>query len=275
MRDDIKNAHAFQHEGFSFIAVTLPFVELLFDLSQRLSRSQAILELLEMDSMTLSPDPLLLLLFQLQMSFLVSHEYTHHVHRHVAPEGGDDAWTEFAQGATSGGMDRQAQELDADAYAIYLVLGNFIRGEGRRGALAQIGRQELGSLEADALLLNYFFLSVMSLFSALWPGNMRIASTRDFTHPPAPLRIEYAIRVAKMWSEQNQSVPQAWFGAERFQALFRAAVNAIGGATPQQWDEHVRFLSSEEASEYNASLFERFELLRAGKELSPEPAVAR
>lgn len=275
VRDDIKNAHAFQHEGFSFIAVTLPFVELLFDLSQRLSRSQLILELLGIDSMTLSPDPLLLLLFQLQMSFLVSHEYTHHVHRHFAAEGGDGTWTEFAKDATSGGMDRQAQELDADAYAIYLVLENFIRGGGRRGALAQLGRQELGRLEADALLLNCFFLSVMSLFCALWPSNMRIASTRDFTHPPAPLRIEYTIRVAKMWSEQNQSVPQTWFGAERFQALFRAAVDAMGGATPQQWDEHVRFLMSEEGSDYNTSLLERFELLRTGKESSPEPAVAR
>jgi hypothetical protein len=269
-----KNAHAFQHEGFSFIAVTLPFVELLFDLSQRLSRSQLISELLEIDSITLNPDQLLLVLFQLQISFLVSHEYTHHVHRHVARDAGDDAWAEFAQDAMSGGMDRQAQELDADAYAIYHVLGNFVRGGGRRGALAQLGRQDLGTLEADALLLNCFFLSLMSLFCARWPSNMRIASARDFTHPPEPLRIDHAIRVAEMWCGQNQSVSQSWFGAKRFRALFRAAVDAIGGATPHQWDEHIRFLTSEDGSEYNASLFARFDLLRRGKEFSPEPAVA-
>jgi hypothetical protein len=275
VREGIKNAHAFQHEGFSFIAITLPFVELMFDLSQRLSRSQLILELLEMDSLSLRPDPLFLLLFQLQMTFLVSHEYTHHVHRHVGAEASDKAWSEFAQDANRGGMDRQAQELDADAYAIYLVLGNFIRGGGRRGALAQLGGQELGRLEADALLLNSFFLSLMSLFCARWPRNMKIASVRDLTHPPVPVRIEHAIRVAVMWSEQNESVPQTWFGAERLQALFRAAVDTIGWATPQQWDEHIRFLTSEEGSDYNASLLERSEALRKGKEFSREPAGAR
>jgi hypothetical protein len=275
VRGDIKNAHAFQHEGFSFIAITLPFVELLFDLSQNLSRSQPIREILEMDAANQNLDSLLLLLFQLQISFLVSHEYTHHVHQHVAAEAGEEGWNEFAQDATSGGMDRQAQELDADAYAIYHVLGNFLRGGGRRSALLQLGRQGLTSQEADALLLSCFFLSLMSLFCARWPSNMRIASAREFTHPPAPLRIEYAIRVAKMWSEQNQSVPEAFFGAKRFQSLFRAAAGAIGGATPRQWGEHVRFLTSEDGIDYDASLFERFELLRSGKGLSFEPAVVR
>ena len=35
----ITNAHAFEHGGFAFIAVTLPMVELVWRLSHRLSRS--------------------------------------------------------------------------------------------------------------------------------------------------------------------------------------------------------------------------------------------
>jgi hypothetical protein len=212
---------------------------------------------------------------ELQVSFLVSHEYTHHVHRHLPADAGDGTWTELAQDLASGGMYRQAQELDADAFAIYLGLGNFVRGAGRQGALSQLGRPRLRDLEADALLLKCFFLSMTSIFCALWRGNIRIASIWDVSHPPAPVRIEYAIRVAKMWCKQNQSVPQPWLESGRFREVFRAAVDAVGGTTPQEWDDHIKFLTSEEGSKYNESLLGRYELLRTGKESSPEPAVAR
>lgn len=269
VRSDAKfpyNAIAFQHEGSAFIVITRPFVELLFDLSQRLSRSPLILELLGIDPPNPGPDSLLLLLFQLQISFLVSHEYTHHVHRHVSPGISPGTWIEFAQDLTSGSIECQAQELDADAYAIYLVLGNFVRGAGRSSALRQLGKQHLESIDADALLLESFFLSLMSLFCARWPVDLNMASIRAFTHPPAPVRIEYAIRVAKMWCEQNQSVSESWFGARRFQTLFRIATEAIGGSAPQQWDDHIHFLMSAECSSYNELLFELFERLRTGKE---------
>jgi hypothetical protein len=72
-----------------------------------------------------------------------------------------------------------------------------------------------------------------------------------------------------MWCDQNNSVPHSWFGAERFQGLFRAAVEGFGGNTPQQWDEHIFFLRSEEGSDYDRRLSERFDEIRKGRVSSP------
>jgi len=265
--DGTKNAHAFQHEGFSFIVVTLPLVKLLWDLSQYLSASDPVLQALGMDRIAVRRDALHALLFQFQLTFLVSHEYTHHVHRHC--DGHADtvagAWTEFTQNETTGGLDQQAQELDADGFAIYLALTNFLRGGGRESALAQLGQQNLQSVEADELLLKCFFAAMMSLFCALWPEHIPITAIRGFRHPPAPVRIEYAIRVAKMWCSQNGSVPESWFGAERFQQVFSAASGVITGVARGQWDTQVEFLRSVDGAKYDQVLLERFEAARKGE----------
>jgi hypothetical protein len=74
----IQNAHAVQHGGFSFIAVTLPMVELIFDISQQLSQTGEIAHQLGLGREGPDQDTFHALLFQLQMMFLVSHEYAHH-----------------------------------------------------------------------------------------------------------------------------------------------------------------------------------------------------
>lgn len=262
--DGTRNAHAFQHEGFSFIVVTLPLVELLWDLSQRLSESPFVLQLLRIDPVTARAGALHGLLFVVQLSFLVSHEYTHHVHRHIdqAPEGTAGLWSEFLRNETNGGIDFQAQEIDADGYALYLGLANLVRGAGRHSALEQLGLQDMPSIDADELLLMSFFLALTALFCALWSENIKMKSIDQLRHPPAPVRIEYAIRIAQMWSDQNGSVPHSWFSAERFQSLFRAAVAAIGGTAQQAWDADISFLRSEEGAKYDRRLSERFEAIR-------------
>ena len=267
------NAHAFQSDGFSFIVVTLPLVELLWDLSQRLANSQSILQLLGIDQGRVPTDTLQLLLFQLQLTSLVSHEYTHHIHRHCRDDQTAGAWKEFVTSETSGGIESQAQELDADAYAIYLSLANLIKGTGRRSALTQLGRPDLEGIQADELLLTCFFLATTSLFCAFWSESIKITSILEFVHPPAPVRIEYAIRVAQMWCNQNGSVLPSWFEAERFRHLFSAAVDAIGGKPRQQWDIHISFLRSDEGSKYDRRLSERFDAIRKRQGQASEPMV--
>jgi hypothetical protein len=262
----IRNAHAFQYEGFSFIAITLPLVELLWELSNRLSTSQHVLNVLGLNSPNLRPEALSALLFQLQLTFLVSHEYTHHVHQHCGNDvdGLPMLWNEFKRDDNVGGIERQAQELDADAYAMYLVFSNFIRGAARDNSLAQVGQKDGTRIEGDELLLKCFFLGITSLFCALWPEDIEAAAATQLDHPIAPVRIEYAIRVAQMWCDQNHSVPQSWFGAERFRELFLAAMQSVGGTTREAWEGHISFLRSEAGTQYDQKLLQRFEAVRKG-----------
>jgi len=50
VNDGTKNAHAFQHGGFSFIVATLPLLEMIWNVSQRLSRSPNVQRLLGIDA---------------------------------------------------------------------------------------------------------------------------------------------------------------------------------------------------------------------------------
>lgn len=262
--DGIKNALAFQHEDFSFIVVTLPMVELLWHDSRRLSKSPLVARLLGLDPGTTEQDALQGLLFQLELTFLVSHEYTHHIHRHCAEaqRGVPGVWTEFRMHATWGSIDSQAQELDADGYAAYLVLAHLLRGKRRKSALLELGRTGTPGTGGDELLLACFFLAVLAFFSALWREGVDMASVSRLTHPPPPVRIKYAIQVTEMWCGQNGPLPQSWFSPARFQELFRAAAEAIEGTAKQTWDAQISFLRSAEGIQYDRQLFDRFEALR-------------
>src|ERR1035441_10397244 len=145
--DASANAHAFQHEDSAFIVVTLPMVELVWRLTHALSRSPRIRQLLSAAPDSLDADSLQGLLFQIQLNFLVSHEYTHHVHGHCvdAPGAMAGLWTEFLGDAKNGNLKAQAQELDADGYAIYLALAHLLRRE-RRETRSEEHTSELQSL---------------------------------------------------------------------------------------------------------------------------------
>jgi hypothetical protein len=262
--DGTKNAHAFQHGGFSFIVVTIPLVQMLWTISQRLSRSVLVLGLLGIDQDAARLEAVQALLFQFQLAFLVSHEYTHHVHQHCSSV--DGTWDEFVQAGTRGGLKDQALELDADGYALYLTLANYVRGAARQNALAQVGKQNLPGLQGDEFLLTAFFIALTALFCSMWPENVPISEIRDLRHPPAPVRIEYAIRDATMWCGQNASVSQAWFEAERFSAIYLAVINAITGGGRSQWDSHIAFLRSEDGAAYDRQLTQQFDAVRKGAE---------
>jgi len=253
--EGVTNAHAFQHAGFAFIVVTLPMIELLWHLSRLLSQSPRVVRPLGLEAV--DPDKIHGLLFQIQLDFLVSHEYTHHVHRHCV-ESQKGVWTEFLHHAALGNINSQAQELDADGYAAYLVLAHFLRGERRPSALADLG----DTTDGDELLLTCFFLAVLAFFCAFWRGGTDMASVYEFRHPPPPIRIKYMIQVAEMWCGQSVSVPQSWFSPARFQELFRTASELIGGTARQTWDAQMSFLRGAEGVEYDRQLFERFEAVR-------------
>lgn len=264
--DGTRNAHAFQHDGFSFIVVTQPLVESLWDLSVRLSRSTLVLQLLGLKESAVRIEAVHALLFQLQLTFLVSHEYTHHVHRDCERDatGMPGFWTEFASDGLSGGMDRQALELDADAYALYLVLANFVRGGGRQGALSQIGKQHLSNVDADSLILGFFLVAVIAFFGERWSENIEMESISRLTHPPAPVRIDFTFRFAEMWCNQNRC---AWFAPERLQEMFGAVVSTYAANTRQGWDAQIAFLRSEAGTKYSQKLLDLFEMVRKGTDI--------
>jgi hypothetical protein len=74
-------------------------------------------------------------------------------------------WTEFRLDTTGNNLISQAEELDADGYATYLVLAYLLREGGRVGALVQLGKGDMSNTEGDELLLACFFLAALAFFA--------------------------------------------------------------------------------------------------------------
>jgi hypothetical protein len=260
---EVKNAHAFQHEDFSFIVVTLPLIELTLEVSHRLSRSVVAAQLLHLELGDFDREIFQGFLAQIQLLFLIGHEYTHHVHQHIARTDLSGVWTEFPRPATPGNLDFQAEELDADEYATYLLLTHLLRGEGRHSAFIQSKTATISAEDGDKLILSSFFLAVLAFFCTFWRGEIG-ASLYELNHPPAPVRIQHVLRVAEMWCGQVGSISNRWFSSLQFQYLFGAAAGEIAMTVMQDWDAQIAILASPYGAEYDQLLLERFETLRRG-----------
>jgi hypothetical protein len=260
----VTNAHAIPHEHFWFIALTLPLIKSIVDVSRHLSRSSIVLQLLHLDTVALQPDFLWGYLGQIQFMFLTSHEYTHLIHQHTARKELSGMWTELVPQNDCGGIDSQIEELDADGYAAYLLLTFLLRSERRQRTLIQLGQTNKPAADCDELILSCFFLALMAFFRTLWPESIRLPFDQP-THPPAPVRIDYVIQVAKMWSGQFGIGEQSWFTSPRLQDLFHAADSEGDGTNKQGWDAQLALLTSTDGDQYRNLLFEKSNKFRRGE----------
>ena len=255
----VPNAHAFQHEGYSFIAITKPLIEMLWQISARLSRSATIAQLLGIDPATAQLESLHCTFFSTQLSYLVAHEYTHHTHEHDV---GSEVWNEIRDIETTGGLETQAQEVDADGYGVYIVLAHLINGRRRTQALRLLGCPAAPEGSADEVLLASFILAVGAFFYARSPAMVDNNTVYTFTHPPQALRMNYVMHNTISWCKQNRPSLEAWLTLNRYQLLMRAVAEVTWGPTGgRNWSEQTAFLSCAAGDEYTRQLSKQVDAL--------------
>ena len=249
---DISNALAFRYEDYSFIGVTMALIHILWDTCVQLSRSETIVMLL---GVTLTPeehDRVHVVLFQTQLEFVASHEYTHHVHGHAVPAGSGSTFpNEILSGGESGSIEKQALEADADGYATYHVLAHLIDGEGRSHAVTLLKLHAEPSSRQDEVLLACFVVGVGAFLFVRPPTALDNASIYALTHPPQAARMDYVMRHAIAWCKQNRPGLAARMTRDRFRMLMTAVAEATWGMNGgSDWAAQTAFLLSQEGSEY-------------------------
>ena len=88
---DHSNALAFMDSAHSFIGVTIPLINEVANSSAALSASDAVVSVIGLP-LTNDRKSLYDALFWLLLSFVVTHEYSHHVHGHLNGALASDAW---------------------------------------------------------------------------------------------------------------------------------------------------------------------------------------
>jgi len=254
----MSNALASRFEDFSFIGITMPLVNVLWDTCARLSRSEAVATILGMLFTREEYEPIHALLLGTQLSFVVAHEYTHHVHGHLLPRGSATALlNEILDNANSVNLEGQALEVDADGYAVYHVLADLIDGNRRQQAVDLLRCGKLKDAIQDEVLFSSFVIAVGAFLFAQAPSPVDSAGIYALTHPPQAARMNYVMNFAIGWCKQNRPGLEACMTTERFKILMGAVATATWGMNGgSDWIAQTTFLQSDDGSRYIKKLDE-------------------
>ena len=255
---NIPNAVAFRYEGYSFIGITMALIYRLWDTCDRLSRSDAVGTSLGIHLTPEEYEGILVVLFRMQLNFVVLHEFTHHVHGHVSPlRSVPEFCDEILAGSETGSLEQQAREVDADGYAAYLMLAHLFDSEWRSQAVKLLKcEREAGNVQ-DEVLISTFVVAVGAFFFVRPPVALDNASVFDLTHPPQAARMNFVMENVMGWCKQNRPVLSEFMTKDRFNMLMSAAADATWGMNGgRDWGAQIAFLLSHDGSEYFKKLAE-------------------
>jgi hypothetical protein len=252
IESNVSNALAFCVPEYSFIGVTMPLVNTLWGACVELNKSKGLKAMFEIPDTSEAEEAILTITFQTQLVFVVTHEYTHHVHGHLSQSTPDaEFFNEIVSGDT-GNLAEQAFELDADAYAVYHVLSHLITGQRREQATQILGCKHMYPSVQDELLLSSIVAAVGAFMYVLPPLSTDPCEIYIRTHPLQALRMRWIMNNIIQWCNQNnRPLLAAYMTVKRFQTIMLIVATAISGINGGlDWREQTGFLRSEAGSKY-------------------------
>ncbi len=250
------NARAFRDENHSFIGVTLPLVRGVAAMSTSVSASDAVVTRIGLP-MTTDREVLKGVLSWLLLGYVITHEYTHHVHGHL--DGRFEPLEEISAGSLKGTLAQQARELDADGYAAYFTLAFWLDSPDGRNAISHLlGIQDLPPESHDAISFSCFLVAQAAFTFLREPELLDRDKAYRRTHPPQPVRLQVMSRFARKWSTEFRPTLYRWMTQARYQ-LMMDAVSAViwTGKHAVGWRAQMEFLKSDDGTAYvNALLAE-------------------
>ena len=263
------NALAFCSDGYSFIGITIPLLEQLWQSGVRLSDSADIVGICRItldDSqrtqMTIQ-QRIQVVVFRLQLFFITLHEFTHVVHGHVRRATVDHGFADEIILRVVGNLESQAREADADGYAVYYMLANIVDSEHERGHLLNILVQQNEPIERqDQILISWLIVALAAYFCAAPPQAITQQTIYQRTHPPQAPRMASIMTAIRTWCRQNRVGLVEWLSAPRFQQLLRSVATAMWDMSGhREWSQQIEFLRSPEGRSYQAALDEQLKSL--------------
>ena len=254
----VPNALAFRYEGYSFIGITIALVFSMWDLSVRLSTSEEVASLLNLGSEGVGADAIRVILFRIMLMFVVTHEYTHHVHGHVISSSPDSAFSnEIIDSTQVGSLEQQAIEADADGYAVYHLLSNLIDGSARPPAVMLLKLEQSLQKAQEKCLFDCFVVAVGAFLLLRPPPALDGDAVYRLTHPPQAARMNCIMIWAIRWCRKVRPGLEVWMTSERFFDLMAGVATAIWGPTgdvQKGWGAQSAFLKSEAGIAYLQAL---------------------
>jgi len=251
IESEVPNALAFGCEEYSFIGVTMGLIYTLWDVCVRLSRSQAMATLMGIGLNAEDLDMFHVVLNRILLSFVISHEYAHHVHGHLSPRGPEAMiYNEILDEDQAGSLEQQTLEVAADGDAAYRVLANLIDGVERTKAIALLKLEGEPNSAQDKVLLSCFVTGIGGYLLSQPAVGLDSVKIYRLTHPPQAARINCFMFHVIGWCKQYRPDLKEWMTLDRFQKLMIVVAEISGDEGSPIWPAQTAFLQSEDGSEY-------------------------
>ena len=255
---DEPNAIAFCADGHSFIGITIQLVDQLWAAGTRLSESPQLQALLQMQltdeqvaDMTAS-QRMQVVLFRLQFFFVALHEFSHVVHGHVR-RGEESSFASEILPRPGGRVEDQAEESDADGYAIYFLLTNVFDGSEERNHLLRVlGKEQAPEADQDEILFAAFIMAAAAFIFAQAPQSFTEQDVYERTHPLHVVRLRLMMKAAHAWCDQNRPGLCPRTRGPQFHSLVRLLAGVVTGPDGQaRWQEQLQFALSDAGRQYD------------------------
>ena len=262
----IVNAFAFYYEGWYFIAITDGMLELFARSCTALWRLNPLAEILGIDLLREKRDNVFQFALLLELQYISNHELGHMFHGHCAGLREGRYRSEFDVAtlvANSMGMEGQARELEADGYAINLLLKNLIQSDS--GAFMH--RRVQSTKSVREFVVSLFLLSLAAVLYHLQPAPFDVAKVRSRDHSDGLIRMNILLGEILGWCADNIEWKNA-ISQDDFQRLMDLIVATRPEPMQEQiWRDQGEYLLTEGGREYLNEIYKR----RANLRLKMDP----
>jgi hypothetical protein len=250
------NALAFKDADHSFIGITIPLVFDIRNIALQIAHSDEVVGLIGLPHGT-DREALRGVLFWMLFGFVVSHEYAHHTHGH---------WVPINDGRpVVGKLRRQAREADADGWAAYLTLNQWVLSGGRPAILKLLNLEHAPIPVQDVGTLACFVVAQAAFTFLREPEPIDKDTVYWQTHPPQPVRLQLMSRyvlkfIGEFRPDVRVTLTQQWY--QRLMDAISRLMWANGKHAPL-WRQHAEFLRTPDGVIYSDAVIAELDVFRA------------
>jgi hypothetical protein len=191
-----------------------------------------------------------------ELQYISNHELGHMFHGHCADLRAGRYHAEFSVQSLlqeSIGMEGQAKELEADGYAVNLLLKNLLFGESGQF----MHRRVKSKLPMREFSLALFVLSVAAVLYYLEPMTFNPSSVRKSTHSDGLVRMNILMGEILGWCKDNAGWPDA-ISLEEFQRVTSLVATAASNPAQEQiWTAQGVYLQTDAGKAYLNDIYKR------------------
>lgn len=256
------NAFAFQFEGWYFIALTEGMLELFTKSCSDLWHLSSLLGHLGIVDAAEKRNAIFQFILLLELQYIANHELGHMFHGHCTDLNKGRYRSEFSvqvMVAESIGMEGQAKELEADGYAINLLLINLLQ--------SYSGKQMHDRVESTRpvceFVLMIFVLSLGAVLYYLKPFPFDPSKVRMAEHTKGLARMNVLLREINGWCKMNFDWDDA-LPLGKFQEIMSFVADAASNTIQDEiWSAQGKHLQTDQGQRYLADIYDRRVTLRS------------